>query len=400
MGHQLSSGVGVYNYPRRLELALQRLAKDRKVRTTDREKILKFKDECVAQGLSTPRVIRYVQMLSKLSAILGKGFQSATKEDIVRIVGKIEKSDYKDWTKQSYKIALKRFYKWLRDTDDYPPEVRWLRAPGRRTVNLLPEELLTEEDVGRLAEAADNPRDRALVQVLYETGCRAGEILSLKIKHMRLDNDGAVLIVTGKTGMRRVKIYWSQPALTEWVSNHPNREDPEAPLWLSIGTKSHNEQLTYEAFRATLRRLADRIMLKKHVNPHIFRHSRASWLASRIPEAAMKQYLGWMQDSKMAATYVHLSGRDVDAAMRKIQGLDEDETTEETKLKVRICPRCKEKNSPIGKFCSRCGSVMDITTALEIQENRAKADELLNILFQDPEVLQLLQRKIIEKNLT
>jgi integrase/recombinase XerD len=397
----LNSGVGVYNYPRRLELALQKLAKDRKIRPADRAKILKFKDECVAQGLSTARVIRYVQMLSKLSAMLDKTFESATRDDIVRVVGKIERSSYSDWTKQSYKIALKRFYKWLRDADSYPPEVRWLKATGRRTTSLLPEELLTEEDVKRLAETADNPRDRALVQVLYETGCRAGEILSLKIKHMRLDADGAILIVTGKTGMRRVKIYWSQPALTEWISNHPHREDPEAPLWLSIGTKSHNEQLTYEAFRATLRRLANRISLKKPVNPHIFRHSRASWLAARIPEAAMKQYLGWMQDSKMAATYVHLSGRDVDAAMRKLQGLDkgEEQAEEESKLKVRTCPRCREKNSPVSKFCSRCGSVIDIQTALEIQEKRSKADELLNILVEDPEVLQLLQRKIIEKNL-
>ena len=392
----MSSGVNIYNYPHRLELALRQLAKDRKVRLADRAKILKFKDECVAQGLSTPRVIRYIQMLAKLSAMMGKPFQSATKDDIVRVVAKIEKSGYKDWTKQSYKIALKKFYKWLRDSDDYPPEVRWLKATGRRNSKLLPEELLTEDDVKRLAEAADNPRDRALVLVLYETGCRAGEILSLKIKHIRVDADGVILIVTGKTGMRRVKIYMSQTPLTEWINNHPLRQDPEAPLWLSIGTKSHNEQLTYEAFRATLKRLATRIEFKKAVNPHIFRHSRASFLAARIPEAAMDQYLGWVQGSKMAATYVHLSGRDVDAAMRKLQGLDDGEETDETKLKVRICPRCKEKNSPIGKFCSKCGSIMDIQTAVEMQEARSKADDVMTRLVEDPEVRELLKRKLVE----
>jgi predicted amidophosphoribosyltransferase len=66
---------------------------------------------------------------------------------------------------------------------------------------------------------------------------------------------------------------------------------------------------------------------------------------------------------------------------------------------VRVCPRCKEKNSPINKFCYKCGSVIDIRTAAEMQEKRAKADELLNILIDDPEVLRLLQRKIIEKEL-
>jgi integrase/recombinase XerD len=59
-------------------------------------------------------------------------------------------------------------------------------------------ELLTEEAVKGLAEAAGNPRDRALVLVLYESGCRAGEILSLSIKNVQFDEYGAQLIVSGK----------------------------------------------------------------------------------------------------------------------------------------------------------------------------------------------------------
>ena len=145
-------------------------------------------------------------------------------------------------------------------------------------------------------------------------------------------------------------------------------------------------------------RLAGRVSPKKPVNPHIFRHSRASYLASKISEAAMDQYLGWLQGSKMAATYVHLSGRGVDEALRKLQGLDKagEETEEKTKLRVRICPRCHQKNSPIGKFCSRCGSVMDIKTALEIQEARSKADHIMTQLLEDPEVQELFKRKLVQ----
>ena len=393
----MGSGLNVYNYEHRMELALRQLDRDRRVRPGDRAKILKFRDECVAQGLSAPRIIRYIQMLSKLSAMLGKGFGSVTKDDIIRVVGKIEGSDYKDWTKQSYKIALKRFYKWLRGSEDYPPEVRWLKATTKKTAKLLPEQLLTGEDVKRLAGAAENARDRALVLVLYETGCRAGEILTLRIKHMQIDQYGGILIVSGKTGMRRVRIIASQSDLAKWVENHPYREDPEAPLWLNIGTKKHNEALTYEAFRATLRRLAAKTGLKKPVNPHIFRHSRASFLASNLTEAQMDQYLGWVPGSKMAGTYVHLSGRDVDAALLKMQGIKTPEETEENpELKIRICPKCKEKNSPVSKFCSRCGSVMDIKTALEIQEARSRSDGRMTRLLDDPEVKEFLKRKLVE----
>ena len=393
----MGSGINVYNYEHRMELALRQLNRDRRVRPGDRAKILKFRDECVAQGLSTPRIIRYIQMLSKLSTMLGKGFGSATKDDIIRVVGKIEGSDYKDWTKQSYKIALKKFYKWLRGSEDYPPEVRWLKATTKRTAKLLPEQLLTKQDVERLAEAAENARDRALVLVLYETACRAGEILSLRIKHMQIDQYGGILIVTGKTGMRRVRIIMSQPALTEWIGNHPYREDPEAPLWLNIGTKKHNEALTYEAFRATLKRLAAKTELKKPVNPHIFRHSRASFLASSLTEAQMDEYLGWVPGSKMAGTYVHLSGRDVDAALLKMQGIKTPEETEENaELRIRICPKCKEKNSPVSKFCLRCGSVLDIKIAIQLQEKRSEADKMMTLLMENPKMQKLVKQLLTE----
>jgi hypothetical protein len=39
---------------------------------------------------------------------------------------------------------------------------------------VLPEALLTGEELKKLAEAAENPRDRALILTHYESGCRLG----------------------------------------------------------------------------------------------------------------------------------------------------------------------------------------------------------------------------------
>jgi len=392
----LATNPDVYRYPRRLELALNQLKSSTTITARNREAILKFYEECVAQGLSTPRVIRLIQILSKLSVLLGKNFESTTRDDIVKVVAKIERENYSDWTKQSYKVGLKKFYKWLRRTEgDYPPEVKWIKVTSKRNNNMLPEELLTEDEVKRLAEAADNPRDRALVLVLYETGCRAGEILSLRVKHVTVDEHGGVLVVMGKTGMRRIRIIASQPAVTEWLNNHPLRNDPEAPLWLVIGTKNKNEALTYEAFRMALQRLTERASIKKRVHPHLFRHSRASHLATNLTEAQMGYYLGWTPGSKMPAVYVHLSGRDVDKTLLKMQGIEVgEEESGEAKLKVRVCARCKEKNSPTSRFCSRCGSPLDVQTALQVEDERTKADELMSRLLSDPEVQSLVRRKL------
>lgn len=64
--------------------------------------------------------------------------------------------------------------------------MRWIKC-NFRDDKKLPEELLTEEDVTKLIEAAQHPRDKALVFLLYESGCRIGELLNVKIKNVLFD---------------------------------------------------------------------------------------------------------------------------------------------------------------------------------------------------------------------
>ncbi len=211
----------------------------------------------------------------------------------------------------------------------------------------------------------------------------------------KYDNNGAQITVAGKTGMRRVRIIASAPLLAQWLENHPRKEDPSAPLWIGIGTLGRGEAIDYGAARMMLRRVARRAGLRKAVNPHIFRHSRASNLANKLTEAQLKEMFGWTQSSEMAAVYVHMSGRDVDKALLKIHGLaGEEEKEEEEKLKIIKCLRCGEKNAPIAKFCLKCAAPLDVKTAVEIDRARMEADEMMNKLLDDPEVKGLLEQKI------
>jgi len=72
-----------------------------------------------------------------------------------------------------------------------------------------------------MIEACDNPRDRALVHVLYESGARSGELLNMKIGDVEFDQYGAVIRVCGKTGPRRLRLIESVPDLQLWLSMHP-----------------------------------------------------------------------------------------------------------------------------------------------------------------------------------
>lgn len=63
-------------------------------------------------------------------------------------------------------------------------------------------------------------------------------------------------------------------------------------------------------------------------------------------------------------------------------------------LKPKRCPRCAEVNLATAKFCSKCASVLDLRTALDLEEQRKSADAIMSQLLEDPEVQGLLKQKI------
>jgi integrase/recombinase XerD len=385
----------------RLKAALEGLNDDTSLIPANRKAILNFLQASQARGVGPARQIVYVYKLTKLSNMLNKDFRKTTSKDMEKTIAKLEATRLSEWTKHTFKAVVKRFYQWLRGLEDeYPPEVKWIKLRMKNEGRILPEELLTEEEVKRLAEAAESPRDRAFVLTLYESGCRVGELTSLRIKHIQFDKYGAVLIVNGKTGMRRVRTIASSPALAAWMNNHPDHDNPNAPLWTLIGNTNHGQEMDRDTAAALIRRLASKIGLKKRVNPHMFRHSRASHLANVMTEAQMKTYLGWVPGSDMASVYVHLSGRDVDKALLQLNGIAQEGEKTEPVLKVLICPRCNQKSDPISRFCQKCGLPLELKAGLEIEEARSKADEVMSKLLEDPEVKDLLEQKLRVLKLT
>jgi len=377
-----------------LENILRRLASSQ-VCDENKKAILEFHDNLIAQGLSLARQTKYLETLLLIGKKISGNFRQLTRNDIVQFIKSVEISNYSDWTKHDYKVIFKIFYKWLKDSRVYPDEVAWIRVRAGGN-GILPEQLISKADVDKLLEAAYTPRDRALVLVLFESGCRIGEILSLKMRNVTFDQHGAQLIVTGKTGSRRVRIIASVPALSTWMDNHPLRQNPDAPLWISLGSRDRGQALTYSAALYALRKLVKRAGLTKRIYPHLFRHSRATFLAQHLNDALLKQHFGWVQSTKMAARYVHLSGKEVDVELLRLQGVVVDTKGQEDEFKILTCARCGKPSSPGSKYCKFCGMPFDASSAAISDEVRQKADKLISALLQDEKILDRFLDKIDE----
>ena len=168
----------------------------------------------------------------------------------------------------------------------------------------------------RLIEAAESTRDRAIIAILAETGMRVGELCSLRLRDVQPLDDGSVrLRVRGKTGVRALAVFEASRPLLEYLRDRHGREprDPDAPLFLTV----RGTPLTPKAVRAMLARVTSRAGLGRGVHPHMLRHTRMTELAHVLTEQELKVVAGWSMASRMAAIYVHLSGRDAEAALRR-----------------------------------------------------------------------------------
>ena len=245
----------------------------------------------------------------------GKPFKRLKKRDIEDIVAWLYTRGTAESTVNDYKQVIKQFWKWMHDGED-PPETKWIQTRGPTSRRLLPQSLLTPYDVEALIETCTSERDRAFIAILWETGARIGELIDLKVGDIEDNITSNYVIVSGKTGARRLLLLESSSYITDWLAIHPN-PDSDAFLWAKydVNASGQVEQISYQHIRTNiLEKARERANIQKPVNPHHFRHSRATYLANHLTEAQMCEWFGWARGSRVPGRYVHLSGRDIDTA--------------------------------------------------------------------------------------
>ncbi len=320
------------------------------------EKLIeKFVNFLKANSFSVGRQKKCRWILTNFSDWLGKNFKKADREDIEKIMIHLESNGFKAWTVHDYKAVLKKFYKWLEGKDDvYPDKIRWLKTTMKKKDKKLPEDMLTNEEILRMIATANTLRNKALVSVLYESGCRIGELMNLKLKDVTFDEYGAIILVDGKTGMRRIRLVSSADHLKNWINTHPTRDKRDSALWIS----AYGNSLSHSKVGDILKRIGKKAGIEKRIYPHLFRHTRATHLAKMLSEQELKIYFGWTQASEMASTYVHLSGKDLDnAVLEKVNGMKIEKKGIEM-IKPKVCAFCYETSPPESKLCVHCGKEM------------------------------------------
>lgn len=399
------------DYEAKVESVLRMVEESDVIHPDNADLIREYRRDKELNGMSAATQQRNLSYIKIVAEQVGDTrFEDMDANDVKDVVEWVhDRDDTKEATVDTYKKAIRSFWKWMAD-EETPEAVGWMKVSSGNSNDTLPKDLLTKDDIEAQVDAAKNPRDRALIWLLYESGARIGELIDLTVGDIEDRKHGKKVVIDGKTGARRLPLVESVPHINKWLNAHPN-PTKDAPLWCKIQQGGPDDTLGYRYIRdKILRKTMDEAEIDKPSNPHHYRHSRASYLANHLKEAQLCAWFGWVQGSDVPARYVHLSGRDIDNAYDEIHGLYEPEE-EGDEPQVRECGRCQELNEPGAAFCMRCGyalrgeSAADFEADVESDVKRDYADtdpedtttkaklDTIDDLLDDPEVkTALLER--------
>jgi site-specific recombinase XerD len=307
----------IYTDYNRVDRAFEKL-EDSSLSEPNKQVLKDFGHYLMGNNLSSHKIYRYIQSFRVLSHEIGFNLEDAKKHDLIRLIGKInqnniEGKDYAPESRKELKKAFKKFYNWKENTEN--PECLdfmslTVKKSNRSKVN--PAELPTPKQVRKLVSNAKNRRDRAMIYLLWESGARVGELLNLDWENVRFEDDFIRVTINGKTGERTVPVKDCRRYLETWKSF---QDDPLDPVFTSLHS---GNRLKYRSIYNQLKINADKIGLDCKVNPHAFRKSRATFLASEGANVfQLMEFFGWSQ-VETAKTYVRLAQSDVDALVKSV----------------------------------------------------------------------------------
>lgn len=235
------------------------------------------------------QVDRYV-ILNFLQCLKEEGKSSAT---IIRMVS-----------------ALRKFHQFLRQeriTENDPMQHVDTPKKGQK----LPK-ILSVQEVETLIETPDTStilgiRDRAILEVMYATGLRVSELISLKLSDLHLSL--GLIQTIGKGDKERIiplgdlAIKWIEKYLNESRSSLSYHKEPQPFLFLN----HHGRGLTRQGIWKNLRQIVKDAGIEKEVTPHTLRHSFATHLLENGADLRVVQELLGHADISTTQIYTHIT---------------------------------------------------------------------------------------------
>lgn len=294
------------------EVLLRRLVKDEpeKKKISNQEYLSKFLEAKKIEGCSERTIKYYKVTVEQLLRKVLDPIRKVTTEQMREYLVDYQKiNNCGKTTIDNVRRNISSFFSWLEE-EDYI-----LKSPMRRIHKIRAEKLvknvITDEDIERLRDGCDCLRDVAMIDLLYSTGIRVGELVRLNRSDINFSERECVVL--GK-GDKERRVYFDAKSKIHLINYLKSRTDNNPALFVSLD-RPYN-RLKISGVEIRLRQLGRKLHLDR-VHPHKFRRSMATRAIDKgMPIEQVQKILGHSQiDTTMQ--YAIVNQNNVKAAHRK-----------------------------------------------------------------------------------
>lgn len=257
--------------------------------TSNQEYLQLFLDAKKIEGCSERTLQYYRVTIEKLLSNIEEPIRKISTEQIRAYLSEYQKiNNCSKVTVDNVRRNISSFFSWLEE-EDYI-----LKSPMRRIHKIKTKqqvkEIISDEAIERLRDSCSCPRDLAIIDLLYSTGVRVGELVNLNISDINFE--ARECIVFGK-GDKERRVYFDAKAKLHLQDYLKTRDDDNSALFVTLD--SPHERLKISGVEIRIRELGRSVNLTK-IHPHKFRRTMATRAIDKgMPIEQVQKILGHSQ---------------------------------------------------------------------------------------------------------
>lgn len=272
-----------------------------------------FLDAKKIEGCSERTIDYYSKTINHLISKVECSVRRITTEEMREYLADYQKiNNCSNVTIDNIRRNISSFFSWLEE-EDYILKSPMKRIHKIKTKTVV-KSVISDEGIERLRDCCRESRDLAMIDLLYSTGMRVGELVNLNIEDIDLERRECV--VYGK-GDKERRVYFDAKAKVHLKEYIESRKDEEAALFVTLNAP--HRRLKISGVEIRVRELGRSVALDR-IHPHKFRRTMATRAIDKgMPIEQVQKILGHSQiDTTMQ--YAMVNQANVKNSHQKIMG--------------------------------------------------------------------------------
>lgn len=261
----------------------------------------------IERQLSPNTIDSYTRDLEDFYKFTGKSYKFVVKEDFINYIAYLNKK-ISARSINRHIVSIKNYFKFLERnnliSNNPTTEITGLKMPKK-----MPR-ILSEEDINNLLdlplEDAYDYRNKAMLELMYSSGLRVSELLSLEVNN--IDFNMNLVRVYGKGSKERIVPIddIATKYLFEYINIYRNTllKNKESDI---LFLNSRGSKLSRQGFFKILKEIAREKGIKKELSPHTIRHSFATHLLNNGADLRSIQTMLGHENIETTQIYTHVS---------------------------------------------------------------------------------------------